>query len=78
MVDKNYYLIKNVLGIRCDQCQEFIWSKYRHDMKYCSCEAHFVDGGFDYLHTSAGKELEETYDILINKETGHTTLLPKE
>ncbi len=80
MIDENYRLIKNVTGVRCPRCKEFIWSLYRHDFHGCSCEACTVDGGRDYLKFSfdpeVGMPTQETYDILFNLKTGHSTLLP--
>lgn len=35
--------------IRCLICNDVIESMYRHDFKYCSCKAVFVDGGNDYF-----------------------------
>ena len=35
-------------GIRCPDCGEAIFSNSRHDFVRCSCDAVFVDGGFDY------------------------------
>jgi len=36
-------------GIYCKNCDEFIYSVYRHDFRYCKCGKCFVDGGRDYL-----------------------------
>ena len=34
---------------RCRKCGDTIESLYRHDFKWCSCKAIFIDGGLDYL-----------------------------
>lgn len=33
----------------CKKCDEVIYSKYRHDFHYCSCDSVSIDGGRDYL-----------------------------
>ena len=40
---------KIVDGVQCPFCKEAIWSRYRHDFRFCSCKKTFVDGGRDYL-----------------------------
>lgn len=40
-------------GIQCDNCGDVIYSVMVHDMRYCECKQSFVDGGRDYLRTSA-------------------------
>ncbi len=34
---------------KCLKCDDIIESTFRHDFRYCSCRAIFVDGGLDYL-----------------------------
>lgn len=36
-------------GLKCLQCNDRIFSDYRHDFKVCRCGAVFVDGGYDYF-----------------------------
>jgi len=43
----NRIIIQNEL--LCKKCNDVIWSKYRHDFKYCKCGSVAVDGGTDYL-----------------------------
>lgn len=38
-----------VTGIVCQKCKEFIYSRSRHDFRYCKCGAVAIDGGRDYL-----------------------------
>ena len=47
-----------VKAIRCPKCGDVIYSRARHDMRFCSCKAIFIDGGFDYVRMG-GKALEE-------------------
>jgi hypothetical protein len=39
-------LIKN--SIQCNKCKDIIVSVHRHDFRWCSCGAIFIDGGLDY------------------------------
>ena len=36
-------------GAKCLKCNDVIYSRNRHDFKYCSCKAIAVDGGLAYL-----------------------------
>jgi len=38
-----------VAALQCPLCKEWVYSRARHDMNYCSCKNIFVDGGFDYF-----------------------------
>lgn len=41
-----------VRGIRCPECGESIWSRHRHDMRWCSCGYCAIDGGREYIKVS--------------------------
>lgn len=43
-------------GIKCNLCQDVVFSEHRHDFKYCKCGETFVDGGTDYLRTGASEK----------------------
>jgi len=43
--------------VNCPKCGERIYSRARHDFRYCSCGYLFVDGGTEYLRFGA-KEFE--------------------
>lgn len=43
-----------VSGICCPRCLSHVWSRHRHDMRYCPCEYSFVDGGRDYTRVGYG------------------------
>ena len=47
-----------VKAITCSECGDTIYSRARHDMRWCSCGRLFVDGGFDYLRLG-GPAIEE-------------------
>jgi hypothetical protein len=34
-----------VYGVKCKLCRDTIYSRARHDFRYCSCGNVFVDGG---------------------------------
>ena len=43
-----------VTGVRCPRCSESIWSRHRHDFRYCKCQYTFIDGGRAYLRYGFG------------------------
>lgn len=56
-------------GIKCLKCGDIIYSRSRHDFRWCSCESCAVDGGFDYLKIVGNKENWEfkRINVLENK-----------
>lgn len=80
MIDPNYRLFKGIEGLRCQECDTFIWSRSHHDFRPCPCGTCFVDGGRDYFRAGwePDKKLpsNETYDILIDLRDWSETLLP--
>lgn len=34
-----------IRAIRCNKCKDIIYSRLKHDMRYCSCKECFIDGG---------------------------------
>lgn len=46
-----------VKGIKCKKCGDFVYSRARHDMRWCTCESCAIDGGqFDYLKITGNQE----------------------
>lgn len=45
-----------VLTVTCPECKQELYSRARHDFRYCKCKSTFVDGGLDYLRFG-GKDL---------------------
>ena len=41
-----------VTALRCKNCGDVIYSRTRHDMRYCSCGTIAIDGGRDYTNIS--------------------------
>lgn len=56
-----------VWGIECPKCKEQVWSRHRHDFRYCGCKAVFVDGGRDYLR-SGGEVFPKRVLIYVGDE----------
>lgn len=56
-------------AIKCLKCGDIIYSRSRHDFRWCSCESCAVDGGFDYLKIVGNKENWEfkRINVLENK-----------
>jgi len=38
-----------VRAIKCNKCGDTIFSRTRHDMRWCTCKGVAVDGGRDYV-----------------------------
>ena len=56
-----------IKAIRCLICGDIIYSRARHNMRYCSCEAAAVNGGFDYIKVSAKNfSIVENLDIEVD------------
>ena len=52
-----------VYTVKCPKCGDRIYSRARHDFRYCSCNYLFVDGGFEYTRIGA-----ESLDNIDAKE----------
>ncbi len=57
--ENNRILITN--KAQCAKCKDIIESTHRHNLKYCSCGAIFVDGGLNYIRR--GGELEDIIEM---------------
>jgi len=42
-----------VNAIHCPKCGDTIYSRHRHDFRYCTCGTVAIDGGFDYTKICA-------------------------
>ena len=38
----------NISGLFCHRCYSVVFSRSRHDMRFCQCGAIAIDGGRDY------------------------------
>lgn len=41
-----------IKAIQCENCQDIVYSRARHDMRDCTCGKVAIDGGFDYIKIS--------------------------
>lgn len=55
-----------VNAIHCLECNNIIFSRYRHDMRWCGCGNNAIDGGRDYLRGTTSTDKS----IPIKLETG--------
>jgi len=51
---------------RCAKCGDVVESTFRHDFRWCSCGAIFVDGGTDYLRR--GGDFEDFEELSTFEE----------
>ena len=52
---------------KCLKCGDIIESYNRHDFKWCSCRAIFVDGGHEYIRRGGEmKDIEELSVVVEN------------
>lgn len=59
-----------VHGIKCKKCGDIIYSRARHDMRWCTCGACAIDGGqYDYIKITGDKEDWELTGDFDIKET---------
>ena len=54
-----------VTAIKCLKCKNIIYSRCRHDFRWCSCKSCAIDGGFDYVHVIGNMEDFETEKIEV-------------
>lgn len=47
MKNKKSYIM--AASITCPLCNTTIFSRARHDFRFCTCKKYAVDGGFDYF-----------------------------
>lgn len=63
----------HISAIRCKKCGDIIWSRTRHDFRWCTCKSIAIDGGFDYCKISGNAEDIEcvTIDLPITREEAY-------
>jgi hypothetical protein len=54
-----------VRAVVCSKCKDTIYSRARHDFRWCSCGKTFVDGGMDYIRFG-GEPMETLPEIEVN------------
>lgn len=50
----------------CKECGDAVYSRTRHDFRWCSCGKTFIDGGFDYIRS--GGEVKELIELEIEAD----------
>lgn len=50
--------------IKCNKCNDVLFSFHRHDYKQCTCKESFIDGGFDYSRYNGELLIEEIKDVM--------------
>lgn len=57
-----------VEAIKCKDCQDIVWSRHRHDMRYCKCGKCFIDGGRHYTRVGFETTPPDSLEIEVDKE----------
>lgn len=60
-----------VNAVKCLKCNCVIYSRARHDFRWCKCKNIAVDGGLDYFKISITPKNDQ-YDILDDFEVNCT------
>ena len=47
-----------IFAIRCKKCKDIVFSRTRHDVRYCSCLSCAVDGGQEDYFKVSGDDYE--------------------
>lgn len=55
-------------AIKCKKCKDVLYSRARHDLRWCSCNSVGVDGGFEYQKLLYETEEPERLIIDVNAE----------
>lgn len=53
-------------AIQCDKCGDIVYSRARHDMRWCNCGEIAIDGGFDYTKISYIASSPKRVEIEVN------------
>ena len=48
-----------IAGYQCPKCGDIVYSRARHDMRYCSCGKMAVDGGFNYTRMVYDPDIDD-------------------
>jgi hypothetical protein len=58
--------IMKINAIQCDKCGDIVFSRARHDMRWCNCGEVAIDGGFDYTKISYITSSPKRVEIEVN------------
>lgn len=64
----------HINAVLCKKCNYVVFSRSRHDLRYCYCKSIFIDGGFDYIRIGGDdKDIENIVLVTSQKDiTKHT------
>jgi hypothetical protein len=56
-----------ITGIKCANCGDIVYSRARHDFRWCSCESCAIDGGQrDYFKVTGNVNEYKFVDLELN------------
>jgi hypothetical protein len=53
-------------GIECLRCGDKIYSRARHDLRWCSCGSCAIDGGEDYMKVSGDPAFVKNVELELD------------
>lgn len=56
-----------IMATECHYCHDILFSRARHDFRWCSCGKTYVDGGSDYLRIGWTDRRPRTYKLFIHQ-----------
>ena len=57
-----------VNAIQCPNCKDVVYSRARHDMRYCGCGEVAIDGGFDYNRVAFRGIFPASFEIEVDAD----------
>jgi hypothetical protein len=55
-----------ITGIKCPSCNDIVFSRARHDCRFCSCGDVYIDGGFDYTRIGFSSQPPEKIELNLD------------
>ena len=59
-----------VTAVQCNHCRDVIYSRARHDMRWCSCGKTAIDGGSEYVRLMGDIYELEPYNLIVDATQG--------
>jgi len=56
-----------VSAIKCLECGDTVFSRARHDMRWCSCRSCYIDGGRDYCRMGGDPDYVEVLELEVEQ-----------
>lgn len=63
-----------ISAIKCKICESIVYSRARHDMRYCECKSCFIDGGQLHYIKTGGTSLDNIEMINIELDISYKEL----